>query len=417
MFEENKKGYKKTKLGWIPEDWAFDELQEFCLKIQDGTHFSPTTIPDGKYKYITSKNIRMGYMDLSNVELISEAEHNEIYKRCDTKVGDILLTKDGASTGNVCMNTLNEEISLLSSVAFIRPKSDKADGNFILQTIMSPVGQRIIKDSMAGQAITRITLSKLKKYKFSFPPLPEQKRIASILSTWDKAISLTKQHIAAKKDQKKGLMQGLLKGKERVKDYTNEWTPFKFKEIYTPKKKKAGEKDYINLSVTLNGIVSQAKYFNKKIASQDTSKYLVVEKGDMVMSGLNFWMGSIDVLEDFEIGIVSPAYKVFQIKNPQINHLFMRYMVRSEIFLKALIGSSVKGASIVRRNLDKEMLEEWVFKIPALDEQKSVAQILNKSDAEINLLHKKLNSLEEQKKGLMQKLLTGKIRVIDYQNN
>ena len=129
------------------------------------------------------------------------------------------------------------------------------------------------------------------------------------------------------------------------------------------------------------------------------------------MSGLNFWMGSIDVLSQFEIGMVSPAYKVFKIHNPNISSAFMKVFVRSELMLQCLIGSSVVGASVVRRNLDRETLEEWSFLLPEFKEQTAIAQILEASDKEINLLKAKAKKLREQKKGLMQQLLTGKTRI------
>lgn len=94
-------------------------LDSLCIKIQDGTHFSPQNIGSlGDYQYVTSKNIRMGKMEFLEKEYISQEEHKKIYTRCDVRKGDILLTKDGANTGNVCLNELDSEISLLSSVAF-----------------------------------------------------------------------------------------------------------------------------------------------------------------------------------------------------------------------------------------------------------------------------------------------------------
>jgi type I restriction enzyme S subunit len=122
-------------------------------------------------------------------------------------------------------------------------------------------------------------------------------------------------------------------------------------------------------------------------------------------------MGSIDVLSEYEIGMVSPAYKVFEISNPEISAEYMKALVRSEIMLECLIGSSVVGASIVRRNLDRETLYEWSFRVPNFAEQTSIAKALQAADKEISLLKAKAEKLREQKKGLMQQLLTGKVRL------
>ena len=206
--------FKDSELGRIPKSWDVRTLGVVCQKIQDGTHFSPTT-GGGSYKYLTSKNIRMGKLSLSKIETISESQHREIYKRCDVKFGDILLTKDGANTGNVAINILEEEFSLLSSVAFIRP-SESAQTHFLLQYLMSDTAQSLMSELMSGNAITRLTLQKIKAFPLPLPPASEQTDIYLPLTAIDKQ-SL---NLEAKKRQtqslKKSLMQDLLTGKVRV---------------------------------------------------------------------------------------------------------------------------------------------------------------------------------------------------------
>jgi type I restriction enzyme S subunit len=144
-----------------------------------------------------------------------------------------------------------------------------------------------------GNSVVHIYPSDLAKLQIPLPPLPEQKRIAEVLSTWDKAIQLTEQLIRQKEQRKKWLMQNLLTGKMRLKGFSGEWKFVKFKDFYSESKLKVGSKKYEVLSVTKTGIVPQSEYFNKEIASSNTSNYLIVEKGDFVVSGLNFWMGSL----------------------------------------------------------------------------------------------------------------------------
>jgi type I restriction enzyme S subunit len=118
MSEKVKPGYKQTEVGVIPEEWDVQACAEVCVKIQDGTHFSPS-IGGNEYLYVTSKNIGFGVLDVSSADRIDAAQHRAIYKRCDVRHGDLLLTKDGANTGNTALNTIEEEFSLLSSVAFL----------------------------------------------------------------------------------------------------------------------------------------------------------------------------------------------------------------------------------------------------------------------------------------------------------
>jgi type I restriction enzyme S subunit len=213
--------FKDSPLGRIPKEWECDSLVVFCEKIQDGTHFSPKTDPNGAYKYITSKNIRMGYLDFTNLEYINEDAHKKIYRRCSVKYGDVLLTKDGASTGNICLNPLKEEFSLLSSVALIRGKKDKLLNEFIVQFFMEERGQKSLIDQMSGNAITRITLTKINNTLVKVPEFKEQQRIVLSLKPKDDLIIQEKIKLTKLQLLKAGLMQDLLSGKVRVNTITS----------------------------------------------------------------------------------------------------------------------------------------------------------------------------------------------------
>jgi len=207
--------FKDSDIGRIPKSWEIKKLGEYCEKVLDGTHFSPKT-KSGPFRYITSKNIKFGKLDLTNCASISEEEHRVIYKQCAVKFGDVLLTKDGAKTGNATLNILHEEFSLLSSVAVIRG-SKKLLNEYILQFLLSDIGQKIIKNQMAGQAITRLTLTKINKFPMPIPPITEQKEITDILSTVDYKITSLQSKKTETETLKKGLMQKLLTGQIRVK--------------------------------------------------------------------------------------------------------------------------------------------------------------------------------------------------------
>lgn len=215
-FQENPKLYQKTKFGMIPVGWEIDLLENVATKIQDGTHFSPASTK-GEYKYITSKNIRFGYLDLTDLSYISEKEHKVIYARCDVKEGDILLTKDGANTGNVAINTLVEPFSMLSSVALVRCDEKRSHNRFILQYFMTSNFQKFVKDSMSGNAITRITLTIIRNVQIPIPPLNEQISIANVLTSIDSDIVAEELTLQKMKNLKRGFMNDLLTGKVEVK--------------------------------------------------------------------------------------------------------------------------------------------------------------------------------------------------------
>jgi type I restriction enzyme S subunit len=186
-------------------EWEERKLSDICLKIKDGTHFSPKTLEVGDYKYLTSKNVKNGYLDFSNLEFVNAEDHKKIYSSCDVKFGDVLLTKDG-TIGQCCVNTLTEEFSLLSSVAFLRLKT-QFNNYFLYHLLVSDFGQREINGVIAGQALKRITLTKINDFKFMFPCFEEQTKIANFLSAIDQKIDVVSEQLEQAKLWKKGLLQ------------------------------------------------------------------------------------------------------------------------------------------------------------------------------------------------------------------
>jgi type I restriction enzyme S subunit len=169
--------------GQMPVGWIEISFEQACLKITDGTHHSPKIQhpePGPKrFKYVTSKNVRPWGLDLDNLTYVDEHVHREIYARCNPEYGDVLLTKDGANTGVVAINTLNEEFSLLSSVAVLKVDRDLVEPKFLKHYIISPNGSRSLLGGMNGTAIRRIILRQINEATLTLPPLAEQKRIVS----------------------------------------------------------------------------------------------------------------------------------------------------------------------------------------------------------------------------------------------
>jgi type I restriction enzyme S subunit len=159
-----------------------------CQKIQDGTHFSPQT-STGAYRYVTSKNIRNGYLDLTASGWISKEEHDGIYKRADVKFGDVLLTKDGANAGNVAINSIEEPFSLLSSVAFIRPDPKMLLSRYLFEYLRSAYGRTRILSHVKGSAITRLTLIQIKNLEVPSPPLVQQANACEHFMALERAIA------------------------------------------------------------------------------------------------------------------------------------------------------------------------------------------------------------------------------------
>jgi type I restriction enzyme S subunit len=168
----------------LPSGWISARAAEICEKIQDGIHFSPKRQSlTGEYRYITAKNVRPGGLDLSRVTFLTEHDHRTIFRRCDPRRGDVLLVKDGVNAGDAAINTLDEEISLLSSVCFLRPHPAVIDGAFLRYYLLSPVASRRLAGKLSGTAIRRIVLHRVKDLSVHVAPLAEQRRIVGAIDS------------------------------------------------------------------------------------------------------------------------------------------------------------------------------------------------------------------------------------------
>ena len=169
-----------------PMNWNKRTLKEVCIKLNDGTHFSPESFSMGDYKYITAKNIKASGFDFSNITYVPEAVHRPIFERCNPEQGDVLYIKDGATTGIAIVNTLKEEFTLLSSVALLKQNRNVINGYFLAALLNNADMYSDIRNNMGGAAITRLTIAKLNAVKVIVPPLDLQNRFAAFVHQVDK---------------------------------------------------------------------------------------------------------------------------------------------------------------------------------------------------------------------------------------
>lgn len=394
-------------------DWTKYKIAEVTEYLVDGTHFSPKST-DGEFKYITSKNIRNDGLDLTNISYISKDEHESIYKRCKVQLGDILLTKDGANTGNCCLNTLDEEFSLLSSVAVLRGKNQSFDNNFILQILQSDLGQNMIVSSMSGQAITRITLTKLKDYSFHFPEFKEQTKIASFLSEVDKKISQLTQKHQLLSQYKQGMMQKLFSQQTRFKaDDGSEFGEWEEKPLnyflYTSKLKNKNLKYSKNEVLSVSGeigIVNQIELLGRSYAGVSVAPYGVVEHGDIVYTKSPLKSNPYGIIKanKGKSGIVSTLYAIYKCRENIIPNLVDYYFqndMKLNHFLKPLVKKGAKNDMKVNND---HVLTGLVCFPSSIEEQTKIVNFLSTIDQKIDVVSEQLEQAKLWKKGLLQQM-------------
>lgn len=410
---ELKPGYKQTEVGVIPEDWEALSLNDACIKIQDGTHFSPK-IGGSQYKYITSKNIGKGSLSLNNVYMISEEEHRKIYKRCDVKLGDVLLTKDGINTGNTAINHLNEEFSLLSSVALLRVDTNNHNNLYLMYQILSGQGQARITNMISGNAITRLTLDKIKKLSFPFPSTKhEQRLIAEKIHSIDSLITSLEKLIEKKKLIKQGVMQELLTGKRRLPGFSGEWETKRLGKISS-------------LSSGGTPLVAENRFYNGNIPwvtitdISKSGKYITETERTLSEDGLNhssavmFPKGTILFAMYASIGKVTIAsmdtscnQAILGIESHSVEPEFLYYYLS---YREKYYGSL--GQQGTQNNLNKDIVQNFIVPVPDPLEQKQLIDLLSTMDYEIHAITIQISKTRLLKQAMMQELLTGRIRLI-----
>ena len=257
------------------------------------------------------------------------------------------------------------------------------------------------------------------------PPLSEQRSIADILSTWDRAIDLTAQLIAAKQQRKRGLMQHLLTGKRRFKRFVcseamqnteigsipSDWRYVNIGDIshHVSERNTAGLNLPVLSCTKYDGLVDSLSYFGKQIFSDDTSTYKVVHRRQFAYATNHIEEGSIGYQDLYDEALISPMYTVFE-TGSTVDDRYLYALLKTETYRQIFERST--SASVDRRgSLRWNEFSRIKVPLPLIPEQEAIAEVLATCDRELALLKRKVALLKKQKQGLMQQLLTGKVRV------
>ncbi len=414
-------GYKRFMNTVIPESWITDTIENLFVfygglgKSRDelGSYGIPYLHYGDMHKSDSLTKTYTEYLDAPKCDVVIQG--NEPFLMRD---GDMLfLDASEDLTGTyraVVIDNPNNYHFIAGLHTFIGRQKVKRISKEYLQYITQPfiVSKQFMRMA-SGIKVSGINRNTIKPIQVIFPTkMDEQKKIACILGNYDKKRNLLVLLIEEKQKKKKWLMQNLLTGKKRLKGFDTEWKKEKLgKLIFETNEKTSKNNEFEILSVTKNGIYKQSEHFNKQIASEDNVGYKILRKGNLVFSTMNLWMGSLDVLNKYDIGIVSPAYKTFDFNSEYMTVGFGEHFMKSSYMIWIYNINSEQGASIVRKNLDLSGLLNTYVKVPSIEEQKAIAKILFQADKEIELLQQRLEQIKLEKKAMMQLLLTGIVRV------
>jgi len=403
--------YKDTSIGKIPADWEVKRLGELGI-FSKGKGILKDQVKEKGLPCIRYGEIYTSY-DYVAQKFKSFIDEDVAKASKEINKGDVLFAGSGETVDEIGKSVayLGELKAYAGGdVIVYSPNQDLVSSECLSYTLDLNSVRKQKRYMGQGNSVVHIYPSDLAKLQIPLPPLPEQKRIAEVLSTWDQAIQLTEQLIRQKEQRKKWLMQNLLTGKMRLKGFSGE-SQFRVLGKFITEvsdRNKNGEIKNV-LSVTNSkGFINQAEQFEREVASADVSNYKIVRKGQFAYNPSRVNVGSLDLLRKFDIGILSPMYVVFETDQKNLIPEYLFYLLKTNWFY-GHIPMFVQGS--VRDSLSFDGLCGMKFFIPSIEEQTAIAEVLQTAEKEIELRKAKAEKLKEQKKGLMQQLLTGRKRL------
>lgn len=327
------------------DKWEKGYFKDVC-KITTGNKNTQDKDENGLYPF---------YVRSQNIERINSWTFD----------GEAILTAgDGVGVGKVFHYSIgkigvHQRVYILSNF--------KCDGKYLYQYFSSRFYNRV-KRMSAKNSVDSVRMEMIADMPLYLPSVGEQHKIGKLLALLDERIS-TQNKIIEK-------LQSLIRGIRNSLLYSDNGTPIRIGDIL----KERAEKTTVNnqheiLSSTVKGIFSQREYFSKDIASENNVGYKVIRLHDVVLSPQNLWMGNINYNDRFEVGIVSPSYKIFTIAE-KYDKTFIASMLKTQRALYNYMLVSEQGASIVRRNLNMEAFEQLVFKIPPYEKQCEIGRTM-----------------------------------------
>ncbi|MGX5286016.1 restriction endonuclease subunit S [Morganella morganii] len=396
----------------LPKDWNQATLESLCHAPITYGVLKPGEYCTNGTPLLQIKDLLGNLDNQENIHRISDELDFE-YRRSKIQVNDILISLVGTVGRIAIVPASLDGANIHRNIARIRTKNYE----FLVHYLNSDVAKNRIGLSSSGSSQSALNLSVLRALKVPVPPLPEQQKIAKILSTWDNAISATKRLLENSQQRKKALMQQLLTGKKRLPGFEGEWRLKTLNDLYSFKRGKGLSKDLVipngkNKCVLYGELYTKyGEVISSVISKTDSHDGLLSIAGDVLLPSSTTTTGidlanATAVLEDEvllggDIIVLRPK----ELLDPIFMSHLLTHVKKHEIAVKA------QGITII--HLYGSDLKKIAVNIPEnYDEQKAIVKVLTTAYQENELLQKRLDHLRLEKKALMQQLLTGKRRVV-----
>lgn len=399
----------------LPDGWDNRTIESVLSRIIDYRGKAPPKSSTG-VRLITARNIRFGFLDLSHEEFIDASKYDEWMNRGRPNASDILFTTE-APMGYACMYPREGIYAVGQRAITLQAKSSELDSRYLLHFLLSPQGQYEIYRRSSGSTATGIKSKEFRKILVPLPPLHEQHRIADILSTWDRAIETVEKLIKNTETQMTGLAGELLTGQRRLPGFGDDWTTQKLGQIGRFRKGKGISRDQAEVEgvpairygeiYTHHDIVVREFYtfIDKRVASQSERVF----PGELLFAISGETPEEIGKCVTFTYEHEVYAGGDIIVFNPNSqDSIYLSYVLNSPQCVRQKIRFG-QGKSVV--HINAKNLADLVVKLPPHDEQVAIRTVLEKLQVIAEKANTRLKQLQNEKRALMQQLLTGKRRV------
>lgn len=401
----------------VPKGWTPSQIGDIA-KFSSGGTPSKQNLEywGGTEPWISGKDLKTHYLE-SSIDTLTETGYQAAKKA--PKGASLVLVRGMTLLKDFPVGYATREVAFNQDLKALVPVKN-VDGLFLSLLLVAEKHKILQLVSTAGHGTGRLDTHSLQEYPVNIPPLLEQKKIAQILSTWDKAITTTEQLLANSQRQKKALMQQLLTGKKRLQDdngvrFSGEWKFQTISQISNRIQRKSDGEDHPILTISsLSGFVRQDERYSRYMAGESVKNYILLEKGEFAYNKGNsktYEFGCIFDLENYESGLVPHVYVCFKI-NQGLSHRYFKYLFEADYLkpqLGALVNTGVRNNGLL--NIKPSEFMNTKVPVPCFEEQERIADVLHASSESIYKLQQKLDALKQEKKALMQQLLAGKRRV------
>ena len=402
----------------VPEGWKLSTIEEIANVSSGGT---PSRKNDaywnGNIPWVTTAEVQFKVIKDTSEKITEEGLANSSAKLFPVDTILMAMYGQGKTRGQVAKLGIEASTNQACAAIVLHPNYEV---DYYYQFLVSQYENIREMANSGGQE--NLSGGIVKSIQVPVPPLPEQREIAQILSTWDKAITTTEQLLANSQQQKKALMQQLLTGKKRLLDengvrYSGEWRHHKLSALFCRiTTKNMGQSDNVVTISGRRGLIRQEDFFKKSVASETLDNYFLLKRGQFAYNksySNGYPMGAIKRLNRYEYGVVTTLYICFElIDEEKSSSDFWEHFFESGLLNRGLSQIAHEGGRAHGLlNVKPADFFDLKIPVPSFGEQSKITNVLNVAEREVIRLEQKLEALKQQKKALMQQLLTGKRRV------